>query len=145
MIDKARYVLVVLAPCLFIAAAGAIEDDARPGRAEYVEMGCYQCHGSGGHASLFAAGTRRRQARAHPRISSLDTTAARRLDVVSFLRKLTVSHARSLSSSASMSKRLPLPEERARLPEHRDFEDAPSSFHRGRGQGSRAINWAIRP
>ena len=51
MIDNARYVLVVLAPCLFVAAAGAIEDDARPGRAEYVEMGCYQCHGYEGQGA----------------------------------------------------------------------------------------------
>ncbi len=59
MIDNARYVLVVLAPCLFIAAAGAAiearsappSDDARPGRAEYIEMGCYQCHGYEGQGA----------------------------------------------------------------------------------------------
>jgi len=59
MIEKARYVLVFFAPWVVIASAGAAvvgrsaqrSDDARPGRAEYVEMGCYQCHGYEGQGA----------------------------------------------------------------------------------------------
>lgn len=63
MFAKARYVLVLLvfglAPWLVIASAGAAvagrsasqSDASRPGRAEYIEMGCYQCHGYEGQGA----------------------------------------------------------------------------------------------
>ena len=59
MIEKARYVLVLLATWVVIASAGALiegrsapqSDDTRPGRAEYIEMGCYQCHGYEGQGA----------------------------------------------------------------------------------------------
>lgn len=58
MIEKTSYVPVFFAPWVVIAFAGAAvvgsappADDARPGRAEYIEMGCYQCHGYEGQGA----------------------------------------------------------------------------------------------
>ena len=61
MIEKTRYVPVFFASWVVIAFAGAAvvgsappaddADDARPGRAEYIEMGCYQCHGYEGQGA----------------------------------------------------------------------------------------------
>lgn len=39
--------LILVAACGLAAAPAAAQEpkDTRPGRAEYIEMGCYQCHG----------------------------------------------------------------------------------------------------
>lgn len=60
MMDKIHVVLVLVVSFLIAAvAAGAIRarapeeppEDTRPGRAEYVEMGCHQCHGYEGQGA----------------------------------------------------------------------------------------------
>ena len=52
MLKEHRTIVALVAGLPAVAAYGIeVPEDERPGRAEYVEMGCYQCHGDEGQGA----------------------------------------------------------------------------------------------